>query len=157
MSTDTPAAQQRNTDKSYDDEASVPSDADSDFEDDPVLLHARNSIEVAEHDREILEEEEEREKLLTGGRAKEAPKGFFSRRHKDERLGGDLSKEGSRKVRRSRKRRKNINGSRHDKEGELMYEMEEGGPISYSSSQASLSSAELDKPDVARSPMSKVS
>jgi hypothetical protein len=157
MSTDTPAAQQRIPEKSYDDDVSTPSDSDSNLEDDPVVLHARHSVEVTGRDREILDEEEEREKLLTGKSVKEAPKGFFSKRYKDERHGGDLSKQEPRKRRRSRKRKRHVNGSRHDEEGELMYEMEEGGPISYSSSQASESSADLDKLNVARPPMSKVS
>ncbi|KAL2037147.1 hypothetical protein N7G274_010143 [Stereocaulon virgatum] len=155
MSTDTPAAQQRIPEKSYDDDVSTPSGSDSNFEDDPVVLHARRSVEVTGRDREILDEEEEREKLLTGESVKEASKGFFSTRYKDERHGGNLSNEEKRKSRRLRKRRRHVNGSRHDEEGELMYEMEEGGPISYSSSQASESSADLDKLDVARPPMSK--
>ena len=154
MSTNTSAAQQEISEKSRDDGVSIPADADSDSEGDPIVRHARNSIEVAEHDHEILDEEEEREKLLAGENTKDAPRGFFSRRHK----GGqaDVNKQTSRGLRRSRKKRKHARGGSRDEEGELMYEMEEGGPRSETSSLASSSSTELDKLNLRQSSVSKV-
>lgn len=154
MSMNISAAQQDISEKSGDDGVSIPSDADSDFEGDPIVRHARNSIEVAEHDHEILNEEEEREKLLAGENTKDATTGFFSRRHK----GGqaNMNKQASRGLCRSRKKRKHARGGSRDEEGELMYEMEEGGPRSETSSVASSSSTELDKLNLRRSSMSKV-
>ena len=43
-----------------------------------------------------------------------------------------------------------------DEEGRLMYEMEEGGPVSDISSQASGSSVELDKLGSEKQPISRV-
>ena len=154
MSTNISAAQQEISEKSSDDRVSIPSDADSDFEDDPIVRHARNPAEIAERDHEILDEEEEREELLAGESTKDAPRGFFSKRHK----GGqaDMNKEASRKFRRSRKKKRHARGGSRDEEGELMYEMEEGGPTSETSSLASSSSTELDKLNLKQSLMSKV-
>ena len=154
MSTNISAAQQEILEKNGDDGASIPSDADSDFEGDPVVRHARNSVEVAEHDHEILDEEEEREKLLAGESTRDAPRSFFGRGHK----GGqaNMIKQASRGLRQSRKRRKHARGGSRDEEGELMYEMEEGGPTSETSSLASSSSTELDKLNFKQSSTSKV-
>ena len=154
MSTNIPADQQEISEKGSDDRASISSDADSDFEGDPIARRARNSVEVAEYDHEILDEEEEREKLLTGGSARDGTRGFFSKRHKSGQA--DLNKEASRKHRRSRKRRRHVRGSSCDEEGELMYEMEEGGPTSETSSLASSSSTELDNLKLKQASMSKV-
>ena len=154
MSTNISTAQQEISEKSDDDGVSLPSDADSSFEDDPIVRHARNSVEVAEHDHEILDEEEEREKLLAGENTKDAPTGFFGRRH--DRRQPDMDKQASRGLCRSRKKRKHVRGGSHDEEGELMYEMEEGGPRSETSSLASSSSTELDKLNLKQSSMSKV-
>ena len=154
MSTNISVAQQAISEKSSYDGVSIPSDADSDFEGDPIVRHARNSVEVAERDHEILDEEEEREKLLAGENSRDATRGFFSRRHK----GGqaDMNKQASRGLRRSKKKRKHARGGSRDEEGELMYEMEEGGPTSETSSLASSSSTELDKLNLKQSSMSKV-
>ena len=154
MSMKTSASQQENLEKGGDDGVSIPSDAGSDFEGDPIEGHSRDSIEVAENDHEILDEEEEREKLLAGENTKDAPRGFFSRRLKSGQT--DVNKQASGDLRRSRKRRKHARGGSRDEEGELMYEMEEGGPRSDTSSLASSSSTELDKLNLRQSPMSKV-
>lgn len=154
MSTNISADHQEISEKSSDDRLSIPSDADSGFEGDPIVQNARNSAEIAEHDREILNEEEEREKLLAGESTGDASTGFFSRRHK---VGqADMNKQVSRKLRRSRKKRRHARGGSRDEEGELMYEMEEGGPTSETSSLASSSSTELDKLNLKQSSMSKV-
>lgn len=154
MSTNVSAAQLDISETCSDDRVFIPSDADSDFEDDPIARHARNSAEISERDHEILDEEEEREELLAGKSTKDAQRGFFSKRHK----GGqaDMNKQASRKLRRSRKKKRHSRGGSRDEEGELMYEMEEGGPTSETSSLASSSSTELDKLNLKQSSMSKV-
>lgn len=155
MSAARPANDQSNAEKTYQDVSRLTSDGESDFEDDPVVRHARNSTEVADHDRGLLEEEEEREELLTTGKVQQLSKGFFGRRRKE--VGpAKLEDEKSRKKAR-RKKRRDKKSSRHDEEGELMYEMEEGGPRSETSSQASQSSAELDKLNLVHASSSKVS
>ncbi|KAJ5371667.1 Alkaline phosphatase-like alpha/beta/alpha [Penicillium concentricum] len=84
----------------YDNDASSlrsPSEQDSDSDDDALLDQNRSTLEIAEHDRAVLEEEEELENLLTrGGTGR-----------------GATTTEGSRRERVS-------------EDGELMYEMEEG-------------------------------
>lgn len=154
MSTTTPTAQERYLKEGYRDESS---DAESNFENDPVSQHARNSAEVAEHDRGLPDEEEEREKLLAARGAQEAPsKGFFGRKQKGKKLAETELNEEKRKPRRSHKTRREKKGSGQDEEGELLYEMEEGGETYDTSSQASSSSAELDKQGLAHSSMSRV-
>ena len=154
MSSTTPTAQEGDLKEGYRDESS---DAESDFENDPVSQHARNSTEIAEHDRGLLDEEEEREELLTAGGAKKAPsKGFFGRRRKDKKPAEIELNETKRKPRRSHKTRREKKGSGKDEEGELLYEMEEGGESYDTSSQASASSAELNKLNLTHSSMSKV-
>ena len=157
MSTITPAAQERLSEKQYDDISSLSSDADnSDFDDDPVVRHARNSTEVAQHDRQVLNEEEERERLLTGATPRDGPRGFFGRRRRDEQSGAIQTKEGRRQSRKSRRERIDTDGATRDEQGELMYEMEEGGARDDTSSQAS-SNLELDKLDYTIPSDSKVS
>ena len=149
MSTTTPAAHEKEQKEGYKDESS---DAESDFENDPVLQHARNSTEIAEHDRGLLDEEEEREELL----ALPSPKGLFGRRRKEKKLAQIELHESKQKSRRPHKTRKEKQGSGNDEEGELLYEMEEGGETYDTSSQASSSSAELDKQSLPYHSMSKV-
>jgi len=153
----TPTAQQRDSEKRYEDVSPISSDADSDFEDDPVVRHARNSTEVAEHDREVLNEEEEREELLMRGAAREGLRNFFNRRRKDEQSGAIQTREARQRSRRSRRRRTNTDGGTRDEQGEFMYEMEEGGARNDTSSQASSSCSELDKMNIIHSPISTVS
>lgn len=101
----------------YRDKASSSSSAalsDSEPDTGPV---SRTSVELAEHDQEVLDDEEEREKLLTGQLSKEQEQTFFQR----------LGKNGRRRRSRRHSRR---NGRYRDEKGELMYEMEEGGPRS---------------------------
>ena len=154
MSTTTPTAQERDLRESYRDESSDP---ESDFENDPVAQHARTSTELAQHDRGLLDEEEEREKLLAAGGVQPAPsKGFFGRRHRDGEPAGTELNKNKRRLRRSHKTRRGKKRSGKDEEGELLYEMEEGGKSYDTSSQASSSSGELDKLNLAHSSMSKV-
>ena len=154
MSTTIPMAQERDSKEVYRDASS---DAESEFDNDPVAQHARNSTELAEHDRGLLDEEEERETLLTEGRAQEdPPKGFFGRRQKDKTPSAIELNEKKKRPGRARKGKRGKKRNRKDEEGELLYEMEEGGKTYDASSQASSSSAELDKLDLSHSSMSKV-
>ena len=121
----------------YQDVSPLSSDADSDDE----------PSEVRNHDHELLQEDEERENLLLQGSKRASPKGFFNRASRNNE-GDGLKKQEARRKRR-----------RHggtDEDGELMYEMEEGGPHSDISSQASMSSSELDKLNLAHRKPSKV-
>lgn len=153
MSTTKPTLQERDLKEGYKDDSS---DAESDFENDPASQHARNSTQIAEHDRGLLDEEEEREKLLAaGGAPKTLSKSFLGRRRKDKKVAEIDLNENKRKHRRSHKTRKEKKGSGNDEEGELLYEMEEGGETYDTSSQASSSSADLDKLNSAHSSMSK--
>ena len=154
MSTITPIAQERDSKEDYRDDTS---DAESEFDNDPVAQHARNSTELAEHDRGLLDEEEERETLLTGGRAQNnPPRGFFGRRQKDKEPSAIELDENKKRSGRTRRGKRGKRRNRKDEEGELLYEMEEGGETYDTSSQASSSSAELDKLNVSHSSMSKV-
>lgn len=154
MSRTTPTAQERDLKEGYRDESS---NAESHYENDPISQHARSSTELAEHDRGLLDEEEEREKLLAVGGARKAPsKGFFGRRQKEKKPAEIELNENSQKPRRPHTTRREKKGSGKDEEGELLYEMEEGGETYDTSSQASSSSAELDKLNLAHSSMSKV-
>ena len=131
------------------------SDADSDHDD--RTKHARTSTEVVEHDRQLLTEEEQRENLLGSRDSPDVPRSFFSKRYKDERPRAGDEGSSKRQHRRSRKRRKDAARASQDEAGELMYEMEEGGPRSDTSSRASSSSAELDKSNPRQSSQPKVS
>lgn len=133
------------------------SDSESDFENDPISEHSRISSETAIRDQSLLEEEEEREKLLAATSTQKSPsKGFFSRRLKEEKPAEIELNEKKPRHRRSHKTRREKTGSGKDEEGELLYEMEEGGESYDTSSQASSSSTELDKQNSAHSSMSKV-
>ena len=154
MSMITPTTHERDLREGFRDESF---DAESDLESDLVSQHARNSTEVAERDHGLLDEEEEREELLaTTGIKTAASKGFFGRGRKGKRpveIELSAKKQQSRRPHKTRKEKKR--GGK-DEEGELLYEMEEGGDTYDTSSQASSSSAEIDKQDSVYSSMSKV-
>ena len=156
MPTDAVIDQLCNLDKSDDNAASITSDADSDFEGDPGVRDARDSAELAENDCEVLKEEKEREKLLTGKSKRAAPPGFFKKKRMDERLDGEVGIVTTKTPRRSQKRRRHTRVGRDNEEGRLMYEMEEGGPRSDTSSLASSSSTALDELNTRQSSISKV-
>ena len=123
------------------------SSSDSDVEDDPTVKHTRTSTEIAEFDRDLLNEEEERENLLTAGAAKEpsrAPWSFLGKRRKEDQPSREVIRRLKGKQRRLRRKRRDKNTSDND-EGHTLFEMEEGGPRSEVSSQASSSSAEQEK------------
>ncbi|KAI9926490.1 hypothetical protein MW887_004255 [Aspergillus wentii] len=129
----------------YDDDASLrsPSEQDSDSEDDEFLRNSRTTLELAEYDRSVLQEEDEMEKLLTRSGPTHGLRRIFS-------PNGSSVKIGKRERRRQRKK------ARHDErrgrreqvseDGELMYEMEEG----HGDDEASLlssQSSEFDRPE----------
>ncbi|KAL8696721.1 MAG: hypothetical protein Q9201_007517 [Fulgogasparrea decipioides] len=114
--------------------------SESDSEDDLVLQEIHNSTELAEHDRQVLLEEEEREELLSG----KHPRGHRSFSSKNESSQGkDQGRRSTRQWSHKARRRKREGAT--DEAGELLYEMEEGGAKDDTSSQASSSSIELDK------------
>lgn len=129
------------------------SDQDTDSEDDEVLMGARTSADIREHDRRVLLEEEERDRLLEQSRrgrrgsALEVVRGLWKKGSSGS-LRDDAGKEGrkvevtggvdkderrrekrkTRRERRARKKERLLGESAVDGEdGELMYEMEEGG------------------------------
>jgi predicted AlkP superfamily pyrophosphatase or phosphodiesterase len=146
----------------YDDDASSihseRSDQDTDSEDDEVLMGARTSADIRKHDRTVLEEEEERDRLLEESRrqgrrgsALEAVGGnlkkLFSKSFTELPMHGDGAEEeyggikekgqgrrerrkerrARRRERRARKKGKLLDNASHGEDGQLMYEMEEGG------------------------------
>jgi hypothetical protein len=131
----------------YDDDASSLrslSDQDSDSEDDELVQGSRDTLELAKHDRTVLEEEEEREKLLLRASPTDSLRRIFGSKHDN----GSSVRIGKRERRKKRKlgrrggRRRRAGGA--DAEGELMYEMEEGGFRDDSNSQLSTASSDSD-------------
>lgn len=118
------------------------SDQESDSEDDQLMEASRSTLDLVQHDRTVLEEEEERERLLI--KAKSSPtdglRRIFGANPHDN--GSFSVKIGKRK--RSRRRRKELAAMTSDRrrrrssaqsnneamdlgeDDELMYEMEEG-------------------------------
>ncbi|KAL9043914.1 MAG: hypothetical protein Q9214_002913 [Letrouitia sp. 1 TL-2023] len=115
----------------------------SDSEDDRILSGTNNARELAKHDRGLIREEEEREKLLSGSKSSKKRR-FFGRSKKAEDFTPPNNQRAKRNVIHKNKKQKRSVAS--DEGGELMYEMEEGGPASEISSQASTSSVDLDRP-----------
>ncbi|KAH7310972.1 alkaline-phosphatase-like protein [Rhexocercosporidium sp. MPI-PUGE-AT-0058] len=146
----------------YDDDASSihseRSDQDSDSADDEVLMGARTSADIRAHDRSVLLEEEERDKLLEESRrrgrrgsaiaAMRNPlKGLFSKSYAELPMVGssagaekemeEVRRPGSssardvtrqrRRERRSKKKARLMGEAERGEDGQLMYEMEEGG------------------------------
>jgi hypothetical protein len=103
----------------YDNDASSlrsPSEQDSDSDDDALLGQTRSTLELAEHDRAVLEDEEELENLLTR-RAGQGIRRIFSPHGGSVRIG---------KKKKERRSRRGSRRERVSEDGELMYEMEEG-------------------------------
>lgn len=106
----------------YDNDAASlrsPSEQDSDSEDDEFLRHPRSTLELNSHDRAVLDDEDELEKLLTRGGPARGIQRMFS-------PSGNSVRIGRRERRRSRKEARQSRRERVSEEGELMYEMEEG-------------------------------
>lgn len=110
----------------YDEDAESlrsPSEQDSDSEDDEFLRRSRTTLELAEHDRTVLEEEEETEKLLTRTGPTHGLRRIFSPSSSSVRIGKQERRRQRQQARREarKERRKKARGS-----GEIMFEMEEG-------------------------------
>jgi predicted AlkP superfamily pyrophosphatase or phosphodiesterase len=161
----------------YDDDASSihseRSDQDTDSEDDEVLMGARTSADIREHDRSVLLEEEERDRLLEESRrrgrrgsalAMPGPlKKLFSKSTTDLSIGsgpgsaelmaeekgsGRREKRKRRRERRRQRKERLMSEASHGEDGHLMYEMEEGGMkegSSTGSSSETEGSDELDR------------
>jgi len=134
--------------RDYDDDAeslhSPLSEQDSDSEDDDFLANTRSTLELSQHDRAVLDDEEETEKLLTRTGPTHGLRRIFSPNRSNVRIG---KKEEARRQR--RKERKDARRARREKrhghgEGDEMYEMEEGHRDDESSLLSS-SSSELDE------------
>ncbi|KAH8907416.1 Phosphodiest-domain-containing protein [Coniochaeta sp. PMI_546] len=134
------------------DAASIRSDQDTDSDDDERLRRARNSRELRAHDRLVLMEEEELDALVTATRRKERrgssglvpvlanPLRLLRSTSHSPAAGGERSPAGeggdlvhdekrrhNRRERRRAKRERLLGDARHGEDGELMYEMEQGG------------------------------
>ncbi|KAL4786265.1 alkaline-phosphatase-like protein [Aspergillus varians] len=133
--------------RDYDDDAeslrSPLSEQESDSEDDEFLARSRTTLELAEHDRAVLDDEEETEKLLTRSGPTHDLRRLFSPNRSNVRIG---KKEEARRQRRKEKKdaRRARREQRHAHGDEEMYEMEEGHPGD-ESSLLSTSSSELDE------------
>jgi hypothetical protein len=125
----------------YDNDAASlrsPSEQDSDSDDDEFLRHPRSTLELSKHDRSVLEDEDELEKLLTRTGPAHGLRRIFS-------PNGNSVRIGKRERRRARREARLSRRERVSEEGELMYEMEEGlGDDDDTSSLMSGSSIDLD-------------
>ncbi|KAK5663176.1 hypothetical protein OQA88_6593 [Cercophora sp. LCS_1] len=133
------------------DAASIRSDQDTDSEDDERQLRARNSRELRAHDRLVLMEEEELDQLVTETRRRQErgrrgsglplpaslpnPLALFRRGSEislaasstDDLALAENEKRSRRRARRKAKKERLMSEAEHGEDGELMYEMEEGG------------------------------
>jgi len=123
---------------SYDaDAASVHSDHELHSGDDGESDAGRDTLELAERDRELLASEDEREELFSGGSTRGPIKKIFDRAR-----GLDSEKVSEKKEKRkSRKSRKR----QREEESELMYEMEEGGKLPSSGPSRDSSESDLQR------------
>ncbi|KAL0937645.1 ectonucleotide pyrophosphatase phosphodiesterase family member 1 [Colletotrichum truncatum] len=139
---------------SYDDDASSlhssRSDQETDSDDDQLQQRARNSRELRAADSMLFMEEDEVDKLITDTRKKKQdlqrrgsglavpnPMKLFSRSADDARPGSsngstedllsEKDKRHQRRTRRKQKKERLMEQAIHGEDGELMYEMEEGG------------------------------
>ncbi|KAL7948400.1 alkaline-phosphatase-like protein [Trichoderma barbatum] len=150
-------------------------DQDTDSEDDALQQRARNSRELLAHDRIVLMEEEELDQLVTDSRRKQElvrrgsalalPNPFRSLGRKpslgsmstagssneniiSEKASAERQKQNQKQKRRTRretKRKRILEEAQHGEDGELMYEMEEGGMKEGSSTGDSSESDEYDR------------
>ncbi|PYH47969.1 alkaline phosphatase family protein [Aspergillus saccharolyticus JOP 1030-1] len=128
----------------YDEDAESlrsPSEQDSDSEDDEFLRRSRTTLELAEHDRSVLDDEEETEKLLTRSGPTHGLRRIFSPNSSSVRIGKQERRRQRRQARRDARsrRRGKLRGS-----AEMLFEMEEGHPDDESSLLSS-SSSDLDR------------
>ncbi|KAI9775195.1 MAG: hypothetical protein M1839_001383 [Geoglossum umbratile] len=130
------------------------SNQDSDSEDDKVVRRAQTSLEIAEHDRTVLEEEDEREKLLASGGAGDGLRRIFSISNSSKVMVGKGERRKQRREKRKAARRERRRGKRRGgggEEEELMFEMEEGVMRGGSASDSSEGSSDIDRETLSRS------
>lgn len=128
--------------RDYDEDAESlrsPSEQDSDSDDDEFLRNSRTTLELAEHDRAVLDDEEETEKLLTRGGPTHGIRRLFSPNRSAVRIGKQDRQQG----RKTKKTRRGRQGKRQ-KPSDVMFEMEEGHRED-DSSLLSASSSDLDR------------
>ncbi|GAB7352746.1 hypothetical protein MBLNU459_g3098t1 [Dothideomycetes sp. NU459] len=118
--------------------------SEAESSDDDAVRGLRTSTDIRQHDRSIIEGEEEVEKLLT---AKDEQSGFKNMFRRKDGAGNEvkISDKQRRQYKREARRegRRNRRKRRKEEESELMYEMEEGGPKD--SSDSSGNSSEIDR------------
>lgn len=119
---------------SYDDDASLqspsPSDQDTDSEDDEFLRNSRTTLELAQYDRTVLDEEDEREKLLIRGNSPaDGLRRIFSPISASQTGSVRIGKKERRRRRRQQQQRAEERQRRRrterDEHGRLLYEMED--------------------------------
>ena len=134
------------------------SDQDSDSEDDELIQGNHSSLELAKHDQQVLEDEEETEKLLTRSSPAHGLRRMFSSSDNFEQQSVRIGKR--ERKRRRRQKRDSLRGNRRDKpdeEGILLHEMEEGDFKDDTSSLSSTRSSELDRTELDNYSSSKAS
>ncbi|EGC40702.1 type I phosphodiesterase/nucleotide pyrophosphatase [Histoplasma capsulatum var. duboisii H88] len=120
------------------------SDQDSDSEDDELIKGSRTTLELSQHDRTVLEEEEERERLLVKQSPTHGLRRIFGH---DNGSSVRIGKQERRRQRRLQRRADRI--KRMEEKGEemgLMFEMEEGNIDDNTSSHSSGGSSILIHP-----------
>lgn len=150
------------------DASSIPSDNGTESEDDEIYKKGRTSGEIRAHDRSLLVEEDEREEILGGdGRMDRkshmaAPlKNLFGKVYAavprttglnedvaEKSGGGRRERRRRRRARRKEKKDRLLSNAERGDDGELMYEMEDGGMKEGSStgeSSETEGSSELDR------------
>ncbi|KKZ67479.1 ectonucleotide pyrophosphatase/phosphodiesterase family member 1/3 [[Emmonsia] crescens] len=117
------------------------SDQDSDSEDDELIKGSRTTLELSQHDRTVLEEEEERERLLVKKRPTDGLRRIFGHENGSSVRIGKRERRRQRRLQRRAERIKRM-GDKGEEEG-LMFEMEEGTFHDDASSQSSGTSSDL--------------
>ncbi|EEH43817.1 uncharacterized protein PADG_00106 [Paracoccidioides brasiliensis Pb18] len=130
----------------YDDDVSSLrslSDQDSDSEDDELVKDSRTTLELSQHDRTVLEEEEERERLLVRQSRVDGLWRILGSGH-DNASSVRIGKRERKRQRCLQRRAERIKRQEGKENGQgLMYEMEEGKFHDDASSQSSAASSDL--------------
>ncbi|OJD10102.1 hypothetical protein AJ78_08749 [Emergomyces pasteurianus Ep9510] len=100
------------------------SDQDSDSEDDELIKGSRTTLELSEHDRTVLEEEEERERLLVKKNPTDGLRRIFGHENGSSVRIGKRERRRQRRLQRRAERIKTME-DKGEEEG-LVFEMEEG-------------------------------
>ncbi|EQL37463.1 ectonucleotide pyrophosphatase/phosphodiesterase family member 1/3, variant 1 [Blastomyces dermatitidis ATCC 26199] len=117
------------------------SDQDSDSEDDELVKGSRTTLELSQHDRTVLEEEEERERLLVKKSPTHGLRRIFGHENGNSVRIGKQERRRQRRLQRRAERIKSM-GDKGEEEG-LMFEMEEGTFHDDASSDSSAASSDL--------------